>query len=52
MSQLWTVIFITLLAIAFGIAAWHDNEEKKRQERKNAAHEKAERADQRRADSD
>ena len=43
MAQLWTVIFVTLLAIAFGIATWLDHKEKKQQERKNAAHEKVER---------
>ena len=38
MSQLWTIIFVFLLAIAFGLAAWHDREDKKRQQRKEAAH--------------
>jgi len=38
MSHLWTIIFVILLAIAFGLAAWHDHEEKKRQERKEVAH--------------
>lgn len=40
MSQLWTIVFLTLLAIAFGIAAWHDREERKRQGRKDSAAEK------------
>jgi hypothetical protein len=39
MAQLWTIIFVTLIAIAFGLAASHDREEMKRQERKRAAHE-------------
>jgi hypothetical protein len=39
MAHLWTIIFVTLLAIAFGLAALHDREEVKRQERKRAAHE-------------
>ena len=37
MSQLWTIIFVTLLAVAFGIATWRDREEQKRQQRKDAA---------------
>ncbi|MDT4898519.1 MAG: hypothetical protein QOH25_3596 [Acidobacteriota bacterium] len=37
MSQLWTIIFMILIAIAFGIATWHDREEQKRQQRKEAA---------------
>lgn len=39
MDHLWTIVFVILLAIAFGLAAWHDHEEKKRQQRKAAAHE-------------
>ncbi|MDT5060064.1 MAG: hypothetical protein QOH63_523 [Acidobacteriota bacterium] len=39
MSHLWTIIFVTLLAIAFGLVAWHDHEDMKRQQRKAAAHE-------------
>jgi hypothetical protein len=39
MAQLWTIIFVTLIAIAFGLAALHDREEVKRQERKKT-HEK------------
>jgi hypothetical protein len=40
MSQLWTVIFFAVLAIAFGLAHWHDCEEVKRRERINIAEEK------------
>ncbi len=41
MRQLWTFIFVTLVAIAWALAAWHDHAEKKRQERRDAAfHEK------------
>lgn len=28
MTHLWTIVFVTLLAIAFCIAAWHDREDK------------------------
>jgi uncharacterized membrane-anchored protein len=41
MAQLWTIIFITLIALAFGIASWHDREEVRRQEQKKSAQEKA-----------
>lgn len=37
MSQLWTIIFLTLLAAGWGIAAWHDQEEGKRREREDSA---------------
>ena len=40
MAQLWTIIFVTLLAIAFGLAAWHDREEQKRHQQRNVAYEK------------
>jgi hypothetical protein len=40
MSDLWTIIFFTLCAIGFGIAAWHDREKAKRRERKEAVYEK------------
>lgn len=43
MTQLWTIIFFTGLAIAFVIAAWHDHEENQRRERRNVAHEQVER---------
>ena len=46
MSQLWTIIFVILLAIAFGLAAWHDREDKKRQERKDAAHKSREQSEE------
>jgi hypothetical protein len=35
MSQLWTIIFVAVLAIAFGLAHWHDCEEVRRRERRN-----------------
>ncbi|MGB8510628.1 MAG: hypothetical protein WCD76_19810 [Pyrinomonadaceae bacterium] len=38
MSQLWTVIFVTLLAIAFCVAGWHDRDKSRRRERRNGAH--------------
>jgi hypothetical protein len=34
MAQLWTIVFVTLLAIGFGLAAWQDFENKKRAEAK------------------
>jgi hypothetical protein len=40
MSQLWTIIFVVVLAIAFGLAHWHDSEEVKRRERINMTEEK------------
>jgi uncharacterized membrane protein YidH (DUF202 family) len=40
MSQLWTIIFVAVLAIAFGLAHWYDREEAKRRERRNMADEK------------
>lgn len=40
MSQLWTIIFVAVLAMAFGLAHWHDCEEVKRRERRNMADEK------------
>jgi hypothetical protein len=33
-AQLWTIIFLTLLAIGFGLAAWQDSENMKRAEAK------------------
>jgi predicted outer membrane lipoprotein len=37
MTQLWTIIFGTLLAIAFGLTAWHDHEVEKIRKRREAA---------------
>ncbi len=31
--------FVTLLAIGWGVAAWHDHEDKKRRQRRDAAFE-------------
>jgi uncharacterized membrane protein len=39
MAQLWTIIFIALIAIAFSLAAWHDRGEAKRCERRSASEE-------------
>jgi hypothetical protein len=33
----WTIIFVTLLAIAFAVAAWLDRKEKKRRDLRGAA---------------
>jgi hypothetical protein len=44
MTQLWTIIFVTLLAIGFGLAIWHDWEDQKRQRRKDSIYK--ERADE------
>jgi hypothetical protein len=33
----WTIIFITILAAAFGMAAWLDRKEKKRREVRGTA---------------
>ena len=45
MSQLWTIIFVALLAIAFGLASWHDHEKARRQEQKRGATVKVEQAE-------
>jgi hypothetical protein len=45
MNHTWTIIFVIIIVIAFGIAAWHDHEEMKRRERRTAAHEKVERTE-------
>lgn len=44
MAQLWTLIFVTILATAFGLAAWYDREEAKRRARRNTDVEKRESA--------
>ena len=46
MGQLWTIIFVTILAVAFAVAAWHDREDKRRLERRQVAHEKTDRAEE------
>lgn len=38
MRHLWTLIFITLLAIGFGITAWKDHQDKKRRERRTISY--------------
>jgi uncharacterized membrane protein YidH (DUF202 family) len=40
LAQLWTLIFVAILAIAFGLAHWYDCAEVKRRERRNIADEK------------
>jgi hypothetical protein len=47
MSQLWTIIFVTLFAIGFGLAAWQDHEYEKRRKRqrgKDVAYESRDRS--------
>jgi hypothetical protein len=34
MSQLWTIIFFAVLAAAFGLASWHDWDDRKARERR------------------
>jgi hypothetical protein len=36
-SQLWTLVFLTVLALLFGLAAWQDRGDAKRREQRNAA---------------
>lgn len=43
-AQLWTIIFVTIIAIAFGLATWHDRAEAKRLERRKAAHDERNKA--------
>jgi predicted outer membrane lipoprotein len=40
MDQLWTIIIIVVLAAAFGVAAWHDRDDKKARERRESASER------------
>jgi hypothetical protein len=40
MAHLWTIIFVLLLAIGFGLAARHDLEVERRRRRKETAYEK------------
>jgi hypothetical protein len=42
MQQLWTIIFIILLGVGWGLAAWHDREEERRHHRKAAVYKKKE----------
>jgi hypothetical protein len=37
LAQLWTIIFVAVLAFAFFLAHWHDREEVKRRGRRNMA---------------
>jgi hypothetical protein len=37
-AHIWTIVFVIFLAVGFGIAAWHDWEEKKIQERRISAY--------------
>jgi hypothetical protein len=34
MSHIWTIIFVILFALAFGIMSWQEREEKKRRQRR------------------
>jgi hypothetical protein len=44
-DQLWTIIFVVLLAIGFSLAAWQDRNAAKRREERNIAAKKGERID-------
>jgi K+-sensing histidine kinase KdpD len=37
MDQLWTIVFVFVVAAAFGVAHWHDSEEARRRERGSRA---------------
>jgi uncharacterized membrane protein YidH (DUF202 family) len=39
LAQLWTIIFVAVLAMAFALAHWHDREEARRRERRKMADE-------------
>ncbi|MGA9995175.1 MAG: hypothetical protein WBP93_07165 [Pyrinomonadaceae bacterium] len=41
MGQIWTIIFVTLLAIGWGIASWHDRKEQKQHQQRKAASDKS-----------
>jgi hypothetical protein len=38
MAHIWTIIFVTILAIVFGLAAWLDRQDRQKRERRCAAH--------------
>jgi nitric oxide reductase large subunit len=44
--DIWTIVFVIVLVIGFGIAAWHDRDEKKREERRISAYEKKDKSDE------
>jgi len=46
MAQVWTIIFVALLAIVFGLAEWHDRKDKKRQQRRDENYEKRNRGEE------
>ena len=37
MNQLWTIIFVAVIAAAFGLASWHDWDDKKAREHRASA---------------
>jgi uncharacterized membrane protein YidH (DUF202 family) len=39
LAQLWTIIFVAILAAAFALAHWHDCDEAKRRASRDVAHE-------------
>jgi hypothetical protein len=45
MSQIWTIIFIAILAIGWGIASWHDREEQRRHRQRAIVSEKNDESD-------
>jgi positive regulator of sigma E activity len=45
MGQLWTIIFVALLAVGFSLAAWHDRDKAKRQEQRNIAYRNSDKTD-------
>ncbi|MDQ3917708.1 MAG: hypothetical protein M3348_04470 [Acidobacteriota bacterium] len=42
MAQIWTIIFVAVLAVAFALAHWYDCDEATGRERRNVTHEKEE----------
>jgi hypothetical protein len=38
LDHIWTIIFVVFLAVAFGLAHWHDREEARRRARRVIAH--------------
>ncbi|MDT5156197.1 MAG: hypothetical protein QOC99_4043 [Acidobacteriota bacterium] len=39
MAHTWTIIFVTILVVAFGLAAWLDRQDRRKRERRGASHE-------------
>ncbi len=42
LAQIWTIIFVAVLAVAFALAHWYDCDEATGRERRNVTHEKEE----------